>query len=321
MNHISYLKRTEIDLHRWNNLVSGSVNGLIYANTHYLDHLAGNWAALVLNDYQAVIPLTYKKKYGIRYLYQPAFCQQLGIIGDFTDNESRLILKKAAELFPFAEISLNYANQAHLPDSIDLTNDTHITILADPTYQSTARTTSNNYIIDLEAGYQKISEAFSGDLRKNLQRVKQFPFEYREGHDPKAAIHLYRHQYGKRFPHVTKNNYNALQEYASQFPGQVLIREVWHHNTMLAIVLCLADSKRIYFLLSTIMEEGRKLEANHFLIDQLVREFSGKPLILDFEGSDIQGIAAFYSGFGAVNQPYPRIKWNHLPWPWKLFKH
>ncbi len=40
---------------------------------------AGQWDALVLDDYQAVMPLTWRSKFGIRYLYQPAFTQQTGI--------------------------------------------------------------------------------------------------------------------------------------------------------------------------------------------------------------------------------------------------
>ena len=33
----------------------------------------GKWDALVLDDYAAVMPLTWRRKYGTRYLYQPAF--------------------------------------------------------------------------------------------------------------------------------------------------------------------------------------------------------------------------------------------------------
>jgi len=41
--------------------------------------MADQWDALVLNDYEAVMPLTWNKKYGIHYLFQPFFCASLGV--------------------------------------------------------------------------------------------------------------------------------------------------------------------------------------------------------------------------------------------------
>ena len=41
---------------------------------------------------------------------------------------------------------------------------------------------------------------------------------------------------------------------------------------------------------------------------------AGKDLILDFEGSDIETLALFYNGFGAVKENYPIVRWNRLPW-------
>jgi hypothetical protein len=66
--------------------------------------------------------------------------------------------------------------------------------------------------------------------------------------------------------------------------------------------------------------DGRKKEANHFLLDQVIKEFAGKPLIFDFEGSDVPGIKSFYEKFGAINQPYYSLHFNLLPAPFKWLK-
>ena len=71
---------------------------------------------------------------------------------------------------------------------------------------------------------------------------------------------------------------------------------------------------------SSTADAGRKTGANHLLFDNIIREYSGKNLILDFEGSDIGGIKSFYKKFGAVNQPYFTWHFNKLPWPLRLFK-
>jgi len=78
---------------------------------------------------------------------------------------------------------------------------------------------------------------------------------------------------------------------------------------------------RMHLLQSTVLPAGRQTEANHALLDHLIREFAGKPLILDFEGSDLPGIAHFYRNFGASDQPYFFYRLNRLPWPLRLFKN
>ena len=78
---IQYLQRHQVDTTKWDHCMDNSSNGLIYGYSFYLDHMSKNWDALVMGDYEAVMPLTWNKKYGIHYLYQPFFAAQLGIFG------------------------------------------------------------------------------------------------------------------------------------------------------------------------------------------------------------------------------------------------
>ena len=41
--------------------------------------MARHWDGLILNDYEAVMPVTWNQKWGIKYLHQPALTPQLGI--------------------------------------------------------------------------------------------------------------------------------------------------------------------------------------------------------------------------------------------------
>ena len=76
---IRFLNRGEIDLEKWDRCIQDAPNGIIYARSFYLDAMAKNWSALVSGDYDMVMPLTWNRKYGFRYLYQPAFTAQLGL--------------------------------------------------------------------------------------------------------------------------------------------------------------------------------------------------------------------------------------------------
>jgi hypothetical protein len=65
---------------------------------------------------------------------------------------------------------------------------------------------------------------------------------------------------------------------------------------------------------------GRDLRAMYFLFDRLIDEYSEQSIVLDFEGSDIEGVGRFFSGFGALLVPYHRLIANRLPWPINLLK-
>ena len=54
--------------------------------------------------------------------------------------------------------------------------------------------------------------------------------------------------------------------------------------------------------------------------DSFIKDYGGKNLILDFEGSDAEPIAGFYKKFGAVLEPYTTLYVNKLPQPFKLLK-
>ena len=88
MKEIHYLTYRQIDKTKWDACIDNAPNGLVYAYSYYLDSMAKNWDALVLSagpdtstEYEAVMPLTWNKKYGIHYLYQPAFTACLGVFG------------------------------------------------------------------------------------------------------------------------------------------------------------------------------------------------------------------------------------------------
>ncbi|MEA3446653.1 MAG: hypothetical protein U9R19_18205, partial [Bacteroidota bacterium] len=76
---IRFLIHKQIDKRKWNQCIKSSVNGIVYAYSWYLDIVSENWEALVEDDYKSVMPLTINEKYGISYLRQPIFTQQLGV--------------------------------------------------------------------------------------------------------------------------------------------------------------------------------------------------------------------------------------------------
>ena len=55
---IHYIQHKDIDFEKWDACVANSFNRLIYGFSWYLDVVCDDWDALVLNDYEAVFPLS-----------------------------------------------------------------------------------------------------------------------------------------------------------------------------------------------------------------------------------------------------------------------
>jgi hypothetical protein len=299
MNNIRYLQRKDIDEEAWNRCIDTADNGLIYAYTYYLDAMCSDWDALVLNDYEAVMPLPWRKKWGIKYVYPPAFTQQLGIIGNGVTNESYLeVLQRIQSKFSFGEYMFNFRNsQIGIPKA--------------------------NYILNLNRPYTSIHQNYKNVLIKNLKRSKNLQLYYQPFNNYHEIITSYQLQYGNRISHVSASDYRNLAIVFKELEkrNQLILRGVQDENKQtLAFAACPKDDKRIYLLLSVTKKNGKYKQANHFLLDQLIKEFTGSQLLLDFEGSDLPGIAHFYRNYGAEEQPYFFYRWNHLPWPINVLK-
>ena len=299
--NIRYVKREELNLTKYDNCIDHSPNGLLYAYSFYLDKMAGKWDALVLNDYEAVMPLVWNSKWGIKYLYQPPFTQQLGVFSFLPVTHSLLhtFFQQLERYFKFAEIFINYQN------SFDGT---------------VAR---QNYILRLNKEYTLIAQQYKPDLVKNLKRCQQFNLEYKEIKDISLILNLYRYHYGKRLPHIKRKSYQQFEKLClvALDKGSLISRTVVSQKEdIVAGAILIRAKNRMHLLQSVTTHDGRQQEGNHFLIDALIREFSGQDLILDFEGSEIPGIAHFYRNFGSVNEPYFYFRLNKLSWPLRLFK-
>ena len=81
---IYFVKRNQIDEEKYNNCIATSLQSRMYAYSWYLDIVADNWNVLVLDDYEAVMPLPFHKKFLISYISQPFFTQQLGVFSILT---------------------------------------------------------------------------------------------------------------------------------------------------------------------------------------------------------------------------------------------
>lgn len=299
---IQRLPAAQIDAAKWDFCVQQHSNGLLYSTTTYLNALCPDWEGWVINDYEVILALPTKKKWGIRYAYTPPFIQQLGIIGNIDAVDTARLLKMIKDAVAYADIHFNFSNDSLL--------------------QNIPVTSWTNLVISLDQPLVQIQAQYSNDLKENIRKATSQALVYTHAGLHEAIDH-FQDQYAARIKQIHPSDYDNFLRLCEllQTSGQCLVRAVTNADKeLLAIALLLKDERRIYNLMNTTLPIGRDKEANHFLLDNIIREFAEKPLLFDLEGSEIPGVKKFYATFGAVNQPYFHYHYNGLPWPLRLLK-
>ena len=301
---IRYLPRAVINIESWDRCISHAPNGLIYAYSFYLDNMARHWDALVWGDYECVMPITWNKKLGISYLYQPPFTASLGIFGNkITDSLIMEFICSIPSRYKLVEIDMNFGNKLSFP------------------YQNILL--RENYILDLNNPYEKIYAGYRDNIKRNCKKAQQLNCRYSDNVEVAEVIRLSQLQMRKlsgaspedfrRF----KNLFHFLQA-----RGEATACGVYMDSgELMASCVFFFSHNRAYYILVGNHPNGKTIGASHFLIDRFISEHAGKNLLLDFEGSDIRNLAFFYSSFGAVVETYPALHIDRLPWWLRLIKN
>jgi hypothetical protein len=296
---IRYLRHNEIDKAKWDNCISGSVNELIYAYSWYLDIVSPGWDALIEGDYEAVMPLTWNRKFGICYLYGPYFAQQLGVFSiKKADNDKiREFINSIPEKFRLIQINMNTFN--------------HIST------DSFAVNMNSNYELDISGAYSKIYSSYSRNCRRNIKKALDAKLAVDENISAREFMEFIKANLGGRLPELNRENYKTLKiilDTTLKSGSGKLYRVVTRENNPCAVGSFLFTSKRCIFSVCASSDEGKSSQAMYLLVNNVIECNSGKSMIFDFSGSNIKGIAYFNSSFGAEPVEYPYIYRNNLPW-------
>lgn len=295
---IEIIPSYRIDHVKWNACIQQSFNGLIYASAEYLDHVADNWTGIVVNDYEAVMPVPWRKKFGIRYTYDVPFIQQLGLFGNRPELSLNNMLPHLFRICSYGDYHFNFANC--VSDTADRTN----------------------FILSLNSRYEDIEKGFSHDVRQNILKASRSGLVYSPA-SIDEAVDVFQQLYRKKLVRISDVQFQNFRKICKLLDGQgkVFVKKAVDQNsTLMAIALFLKDQRRIYNMMNSTLPQGKVGEANYFLLTNVLREFQQSGLVFDFEGSDIPGIQTFYKKFGATNQLYFRLHFNNLAWPLRAFK-
>lgn len=299
---IQYIKHSEIDFMKWDDCINRSLNGIVYAYSWYLDIVADEWDALVVDDYEAVFPLVKGRKYGISYIYQPLFAQQLGAFSPVIINREtlKLFVDSIPPRYRHLEISFNTFNNLEYPSG---KIDNRVT-----------------YQLDLVQSYFALSSNYNENTRRNISKSIAMGVTVNK----KLSIDDFIAFKWDNLVVALNDNHHFRMSRIINHAVEGKMGEIYaaysEENELCAAAFFIRSNGKVVYLSAVSSELGKKTKAMFALVDRFINDYSESHLILDFEGSNVESIARFYAGFGATRCTYPQLKINNLPWFLKPFK-
>ncbi|MCL2312063.1 MAG: GNAT family N-acetyltransferase [Firmicutes bacterium] len=283
---IKHLSHSSIDFQKWDESVLNAANSLVYAESWYLNIVSPHWEALVLGDYEYVMPLPVKHKFGFSFLFQPPLTQQLGIFSN------QIIDEKIVELFikniPYRSYHLNLNEQNSFEKGI----------------------LQPNLLLPLNNNYQTLFSNYSTNTKRNIKKAQQAQIYVTEDITPEQFLDFY----FLAMNNEAKPDKNLTEKIVKTgFEKKKLKLYAAIQGKELTSVLCLLHSdKRLIYLLAASNEKGKKLSAMSLIVDKVIQDFAETNIYFDFEGSKVETIARFYQGFGAEATTFPQIRKSNI---------
>jgi len=305
---IKYVKNHFLDRYKYDQCIKLSPGGMVYALSWYLDVVCEEWDVLVMNDYDAVWPLPIRKKWGFKYAYRPYAVQQLGVIAKpDIDIEEEAFLSTLRNELSYTDIYLNEEQ-----------------LLPVENYKSFKLSANRNLVLNIDRSYEDIYHDFNSNTRRNIKASQKNKLQLFERDDPAELVKLFKLNKDQElklpdafYRNLEKVMYQCLHRNCGK---------VWTvyggPNSILAGAFITEFNNRA-ILLFTALDSGfgREQKAMFYLINEILIYYSEKFKYFDFEGSNNENLARFYSGFGAVEKTYYNLKYNALPWPLKFLKN
>ncbi|MCL8537887.1 hypothetical protein M9991_13530 [Chryseobacterium gallinarum] len=282
---IRRLKYHEIDFLKYSQCLENAEQKKYSATKDFLDITAKKqWEILVYKDYEAVMPVPFVRKFGIKIVHNPKLCQQLGVFSAQDDME------------------LNEAFLHYL--------ETHYLIRAYPFNDvnklRTKMRLKKNFLIYPEV-YEKVYAKYSPKRKRKLRlddevvknsEIKQLTYDEAKNFIESNMIGLSKESDLPGFMDIFKACYQL---------NYLKFTAFFYHHQIINMIATYSDCGMVALLGTFNDKDYVKLSGASVLIDHIIKEII-ETHIFDFEGGDIPNIEEFFRGFRPELRPYGIIE-------------
>ena len=265
--------------------------------------MSDNWGALVIGDYEFIMPIPYTVKKNQSILYQPFFSQQLNILG---------------KQLPSIEV-INYFISS-IPQKFKLAQFNFPNYLIQNITDYEIEEVVGQYL-DLNQDYEAVSSEYSTNAKRQIKKAIKNELKITETGGLEVFMPLFKETVGVKLGFL-EDNYSRLNRLMNV--GLLLkkgrLLTVQKGDEVLAMGYFFIQNKRITYLKGASTIQGRDTGAMYYLMDAVIKEYAATNRIFDFGGSKVPSVAEFYKKLGAKDQTYLSFSKNNLPWVLKTAK-
>ncbi|BFO67706.1 hypothetical protein NK356_23095 [Chryseobacterium sp. S0630] len=282
---IRRLKYHEIDFVKYAQCLENSEQRKYSATKDFLDTTSTMpWEILVYKDYEAVMPVPFVRKYGLKIVHNPKLCQQLGVFSCKDDVDlNEAFLEYLEKNYMIRAYPFNDVNQLR----------TKIRI-------------KKNFLLYPEA-YEKVYSKYSPKRKRKLRldeavlkesEIKTIPYEKAKAFIESNTIGLNKDHDLFEFMRIFESFYKS---------GYLKFTAFYYQHKMVNVIATYSDCNMVALLGNFNDKDYVKLSGASVLIDHLIKE-NIETHIFDFEGGELPNIEEFFRGFRPELRPYGIIE-------------
>ena len=321
--NIKILSFKEIDFKKWDQCIDQSLNGTIFGHSWYLNLVCENWEAMVLGDYEAVMPLPMGKIMKYPAVISPCLAPQLGVFSPRLPAPEIIdaFLSLLRSRFKFIKTGLNKYN-----------------LIGDKEFKIKS---ARSFNLDLIHSHSKLCQAYSRETKQTIEIGISNKISVSKGVPFQEFIQFYQNLCGsssKTDDELFYNKIRRLISFSILHRFGELFGAYSAENNLTAVAFVMKTTQRVTLLISAMLDNQAGISAFSLLLDDLLKQYAEKNLTLDFEIlpcpdryqpggksfsniSDLmQILSEIYIGLGAKMFNYPIILFNNLPWHTRSFK-
>lgn len=291
---IEHLTHDLIDKPAWDARCISSANAHWYGLSSTLDAVAPGWNALVDPATGEQMPLIWRSKWGVRYLYQPFMVQHVGPWSPESQCDIGRFLNAVPRSYRYADIGLDSRTAPRIP--------------------AIRFEERRNHWLPLDRPLGTLRAAYSTNHRRSLRKAERYGIVPEEAAADEVVQFLERSAQFNTWG-ITAGQREAMRRvlHGTADIGTGVGRAVRHDGETVAAAWFVRSCGRVVFLKGLANDQGRQVCAMHALLDGIIAETAGTERMLDLAGGHEEDLARFYSGFGGVPRLYLRALMNRLP--------
>lgn len=282
---IRRVKYSKIDFEKYAECLEKSEQRKYSASQTFLDITADKkWDLLVYNDYEAVMPVPFIYKNGIKIVHNPLMCQQLGVFSARDDQDIN-------------EKFLSFLQKNYL---------TRVYYFNENNSFETRLNSKKNFILysdDYTNVFSKYSPKRKRKLRLDAEIVENSEIKEVSYQEAKEFIEL--NVIGLDKEHDSIELLNSLEAFYALKHLKFLA--FCYHQEITNIIATYSDYDTIALLGNFNNRKYIKMAGASMLIDHVIKENIAH-YNFDFEGGNLPSIEEFFRGFRPELRPYAVIE-------------